>query len=143
MHHDVLPGAAIGAVIGVGEADIEGEMVLAARVHLILRDEIEPFRRLTVALADLGPEAARIGADRIGFEEMEAAVVLGLPYFELRLGLEDADEDGRFLGHALLSEQRARLGRKRLHVGRRELAAAAQHGDQSHHARRENGRCQT
>ena len=125
MHHDVLTGAAIGAIIGVGEADIEGEVIFAARIHLILRYEIESLGRLPVALANLGPEAARIGADRIGLELVEASVVLGLPHFELGLSLEDADEDWRFLGHALLGQERACLRRKWLHVRRRELAAAA------------------
>src|SRR4029450_5634721 len=104
VHHDVAPGAAERAVVSVGEADIEGKVVLAPRIHPLERDGVEPFRRPPVALPALRAEATRIAADRIGLEQIEAAVVLRLPDLELGFGLEDPDEDRRFLGHSLLGE---------------------------------------
>ena len=51
---------------------------------------VHAFRRLLVALMQLGPELSRPFADGIGGEQLEPVVLLH-PQLELRLGLEDAD----------------------------------------------------
>ena len=83
MHHQIGPRAAERAVVGVGVAHVEGEVVFALRIHQVLVDQIEPFRRLPVALLQLGPEPARIGTDRIGLQVVVVPVVLLLPDLQL------------------------------------------------------------
>jgi hypothetical protein len=94
VHHQEVAGAAVRTVVGVGIAQVEREVVLAARIELAAADPVEAFGRLAVALAQLGPERARPGADGIGAEQAVAAPVVQ-PQLEFALGLEDADEDRR------------------------------------------------
>ena len=81
-------------IVGVGEADVEGEVIEAMRVHLPAAYGVEAFGRLPVALLDLRAQAAGPGADGIGAEMLEPAV-LELPDLELGFFLENPDEDRR------------------------------------------------
>ncbi|MNE92091.1 hypothetical protein D3C80_1897820 [compost metagenome] len=106
MHHQVLARAAIGAVIGVGETDVEREIIARIRIHLGGADVVETFRRLTVTLDIFRPELARPFADVVGRDLVVLAVVLLLPDLECAFFLENAYHDWRGAGHAL-----------RLHLG--------------------------
>lgn len=117
MHHEMRAGAAVGAIEGVREAEIEREIIFRVRVHLPRRDVVEPFRRLPVALGDLRAEVARPLADRVGFQQREPALAILLPHFQLGFHLEHAQQDRRADRHVLLrhlGQQLRRDGRVRL-----------------------------
>ena len=65
MHHQVRACAALRAVVGIGEADVERQVIVRPLVHLRGPDRIKPFRRLPVALGEFRPELARPFADVI------------------------------------------------------------------------------
>ena len=132
----------MGAVIGVGIADIERQMIARPGVHLRRAHRIEPFRRLPVAFGELRPELARPFADVIVRDEVVAPVVLLLPDFELALFLEDARHDGRGAGHPLrlhLGEDLLRqlLFRVGVHPAQCRIRAA----DQDNGCNQETGAC--
>ena len=106
VNHQEPAVAVVGAVIGVREAGIDREIVIGVRIHQAGRDRIEALGCLTVAFSDLRPEIARPAADRIDFEQLEAAGGILLPDFELGFFLEDANEDRGTLWHVPLWEQR-------------------------------------
>ncbi len=112
MNHQIGAGAAVGAVEGVGIADVDREIIMGVRIELRRRDRIEAFRRLAVALLDFRPELARPAADRIGREQRQASAVVLLPDFELGFLLEQADQDRGFLGHVLALELDNHRGRQ-------------------------------
>ena len=123
MDHQKTAVAVIGAVKGVRETGIDREVVVGVRIHQAGRDRIEALGGLTVAFADLRAEVAGPPADRIDFEQFEAAGGVLLPDFELGFFLEDADQNGRALRHLFLLEQRKYLGRQLLScLGRRWIA---------------------
>jgi len=64
VHHQIAPGSSMGSIVGVGKAEVKGEMKAAVRIHPARDDLVEPFRALAVALAQLRAEIAGIGADR-------------------------------------------------------------------------------
>ena len=84
VDHEVGAGAAEGPVIGVGVADVEGEVVARLRVHLRRGDDVEALRRLAVAFHLLRPEPSRPLADLVGLEERILPVAPLLPDLELR-----------------------------------------------------------
>ncbi len=90
MNHEEGPCAAQLLVEGIGEADIEGQMMPRVRIELLARYPVEAFGRLPVALGELGPEPARIFAYLISAKEREAAAGLAHPDFKQVLALEDA-----------------------------------------------------
>jgi len=86
------------------------------------RDIIKPFRRLFIAGSLFRPQPARLGANRVGFEQIECSVSLLQPRFNLAGLLEYPHEERctpgkafRFnanaqgLPYSLLSVQQARL----------------------------------
>lgn len=93
MNHQRGAGSAMAAIELVGETEIEGQVEIRVRIHLLRRDDVEPLGRLLVAFDGLGAEISRPGADRIGPKMLVAAVVVPLPDLELGVLLEDADED--------------------------------------------------
>ncbi len=113
VHHQRRAGAAVGAVIGVRIAGVEGEVIGRVRVHLRRGDRVEALRRLPVAFLRLGPELARPAADRIGLEERELAVRAALPDLHLRFLLVGADDDRVVPRHPLLRHERQGRGRNR------------------------------
>ena len=115
VDHEEGAAAAMRAVKGVGETEIEREIITRIGIHLAGSDRVEALRRLTVALLDLGAKVARPAADRIGLEQREAAGVVLLPDFQLGFFLEDADQDRRLDRHVLAGDQRPRLAGHRLH----------------------------
>ena len=125
VHHQEFAGAPVRLVVGVRVAEVESQMEAGVRIHLLVADGVEALGRLLVALPLLGAEIARPVADRIGLEVVEAAVVALLPELQLRLFLEDADEDRRFRLHALLAQEHHGLLGKRPHGGRENIGAAA------------------
>ena len=132
VDHQLGAGAAPGAVIGVGVAHVEREIVLRLRIHLAGRNGIEAFRRLAVAFFHLGTEFARPAADRVGLEQREAAGAILLPDFEFGFLLEDANKDRGILTHVLLIEFGEGLAGERRHRARGEVGAvglAAAKGD--------------
>ena len=127
-------------VVGVGIADVEGEIIVGIRVHLVGGDGVEALGHLTVALARLGPKLARPAAHRKGLQQGVLPVGLHLPDFEFRFLLVGADEDGRGFRRADLVHLREGLRRDRP-----QRAAGAVEGifaarEPSAGARREAGR---
>ena len=82
-------------------------MVEAAGIHLPTAYGVEAFWRLPVALLDLGAQAAGPGANGIGAEMLEPAV-LELPDLKLGFFLENPDEDRGFLLHPFNAQKRLR-----------------------------------
>ena len=102
VDHQERAAIAVRFVVGVGEADIDGEIVVGIGIHQAGRDRVEALRRLAVAFDFLRPELARPAADRINLEQLKLAGGVLLPDFELRFLLEDAHEDRRVLRHIFL-----------------------------------------
>ena len=95
VNHDEGASAAVGAVVGIGVADVEGEVVARVWVELVFGDEVESFGGLAVAFFEFGAEGAGHAGDRVGAEEFEVFFVgLLQPKFEFTFLFEDADEDG-------------------------------------------------
>ena len=94
MHHQVRACAAIGAVIGVGIADVECQVIVRPLVHLRWTHRIKPFGSLTVAFDKFRTKLARPLADIIVRDEVVAPVTLLFPDFKLALFLEDARHNG-------------------------------------------------
>ncbi len=95
VDHDVAAGAAVGAVVGIWETEVEGEVVFAVRLHGGGRHGVEAFGDLQVALGEFRPEAAGGGDDGIGAEQVEfSSLAVAEEELELAFFLEGADEDG-------------------------------------------------
>src|SRR3712207_5730577 len=104
----------MGAVIFVWESDIEGEMIAGVRVHLRRADRVEALRGLAVSLLELGAENAGPLADLVFLQKRVAAGrLLLLPDFEDRFFLEQPNQNGCLLIHALLFDKGTRLGVER------------------------------
>ena len=95
MHHQHAAAVAVGAVVGVGVAEVEGEVVLAVGVQRFAPDGVEAFGRLFVAFAGFRAEFAGVDADGVVEEEGVFATVFLQPDFEHFFFFEDADEGGR------------------------------------------------
>ncbi len=137
MNHERSTSVAIHAVIGIRVAEIERQVELAVRVHLARIDGVETFRRLFVTFLHFRPKPTGPVADRIGLEVIEAAIILLFPDFELRLLLENPDENRGFLSHALFGEQHLRFGRQGFH-GCRNIDAASGKTSRKHQRRHAN-----
>ena len=111
VHHDRAAAMLVHAVIGIGIADVERQIIAGIGVHLAGRDRVETLRHLAVALAALGAKLAGPAAHREGFEQRVAPVRLHLPDFKLGFFLVSADEDGRGPGRPGLFHQRQRVRR--------------------------------
>ena len=138
VHHQFRAGVTPGAIIGVRETGIEGEIIIGSRIHLSRRDRIEALGRLAVAFLLLRTEIARPAADRVGLQQRVFAVASLFPDLHFRFFLKDAGEDRRFLVHILggdvgehLFRQR-RLGAATGHVAQ----IAAGERDRGGHGRR-------
>ena len=133
MHHQLRAGVPERAVIGVGVAGIEREVIGRLRIHLRRRDVVEAFGRLAVAFAHLGSEVARPAANRIGLQQREAAGAILLPDLELGLLLEQPDQDRRLQIHILFHHRGEQFWRDRLvglGVGRKRNLVAVAAGQQ-------------
>jgi hypothetical protein len=82
VDHQKAAVAVIGAVVGVREAGIDGEIIIGIRIHQAGRDRVEALGRLTVAFIDLRAEIAGPAADRVDLEQLETAAAILLPDFE-------------------------------------------------------------
>ena len=58
MHHQILSGAVVRAVIGVRKANVEGKVILRIRVHLCRANIIEALWRLTITLYEFRTKLA-------------------------------------------------------------------------------------
>ena len=96
----------MGFVIGIGIANIEGQILIRIGIHLSGRDRIETFGNLTIAFLDLGAQLARPAAHREGLEQCISAIGLHLPDFKLSFFFIGADENGRMGIRALFTHQR-------------------------------------
>ncbi len=94
----------MGAVEGIGIADVERKVELAVRIHRAGAGEIESLRHLPVALRELRAKGAAGGRNRVGAEELE---LFRLRVFhkelKLLLLLEGADENRGAEFQAILS----------------------------------------
>ena len=95
VHHHRTASAPQGAVVSVGIADVEGEIIVGVRIHLPGGDRVEALGHLHVALARLRTELTRPAAHRIGLEQRVMPIRLHLPEFELGLFLVSADHHRR------------------------------------------------
>src|SRR5262249_45005177 len=142
MDHEEPAGTTVGACLGVRKAGVDCEGVVGVRIHLAWRDGVEALGCLTIAFLDLRSEIARPAADRIRLQQRKAAGLILFPDLELRLLLEDPDQDRRFLLHVLGFDLGLQLVRERLHVtaahGRRAIGIAAG----KRHRRRDRSRRQ-
>src|SRR3954451_13824074 len=142
MHHQLRAAVAKRLVVGVWIAGVERKIISRLRIHLRRRNGIEPFRRLSVAFADLGSEIARPPADRIGFQQCEASGPILLPDLKLRLLLEQTNQDRRLQIHVFFGHVGHELGWYRLirlGVGSQRDFVAIAAGKQN--TAREYGRC--
>ena len=114
VNHQVGPGAAIRAVVAVGETHVERQVIARIRIHLVGVNPIVAFRRLTVAFLEFGAELARPFADLIGGNDVVAAVALLLPDLENALFLENPHHDRRPRAHVLRFHLVDELGRQRV-----------------------------
>ena len=101
VDHQIGAVAAIGGIIAVRKAGIDGEVILRVRIEMRRRQVIKTFRRLPVTLFHLGAELSGPGAYLVFGDFVEAVVALGLPDFQRAFFLEDADHDRRGAIHAL------------------------------------------
>ena len=58
MDHQCRASVAVGLVIGIGIAEVKGEMIVTVRIHLLRRHHVKAFRALEVSLLLLGPKLA-------------------------------------------------------------------------------------
>ena len=147
MDHDGAPGIAVGAVIGVGIAHVEREVIGRIRVHLAGRDRVKALGHLTVALLDLGAQLAGPAAHGIGLEQGILTIRLLLPDLEFSLFLEGADQD-RLMGVGVLFlHQGQNIGGdggggapvahgQRLLAARKQAAQGRKHGESAGDTRR-------
>src|SRR5690606_8876102 len=56
VDHQERAGATLGAVVGIGESEIEGAVIGAVALQLRPANDVEPFRRLAVTFAQLRAE---------------------------------------------------------------------------------------
>ncbi|MBI1868874.1 MAG: hypothetical protein HYS06_11390 [Methylocystis sp.] len=113
VHHDGAAAASPSAIISVGIADVEREIIGRVRVHLVGTDGIKPLRHLSIALARLGTKLPGPAAHRIGFQMNIAAIRTHLPDFEFGFLLEGPNQRRCVLGGADLLHQGQSLGRDR------------------------------
>ena len=85
MNHHGRARAAMRAVIGVGIAGVERQIIMGVGVHLRRADRIEPFRRLPIALRRLRPKRSRPAADREAFQKNEAPGCCSASRFRFRI----------------------------------------------------------
>lgn len=105
VDHDEAAGALVGLVVGVGVADVEGEVEVALGIHLGGGNEVESFGDLAVAFAEFGAEGAGGAEDGVALEEDEGGVGGGLdPEFEEAFFFEGAEEDGGAPGEVFFGE---------------------------------------
>ena len=123
MDHQERAAIAVCLVVSVGEADVDGEIIVGIGIHQAGRDRVEAFRRLAIAFGFLRSEFARPATDRIHLEQLILAGGVLFPDFEFQFLLEDANEDRRILRHILLLQQRQHLRRQFLHRPGRQLIA--------------------
>ena len=140
MDHDGAARIAVGAIIGVGIAHVERQVIGRVGIHLAGRDRIEALRHLPVALLDLGTQLAGPAAHGIGLEQGILSVRLLLPDFELRLFLEGANQD-RLVGVGVLFLHQGQnirgdggggppvAHRQRLLAAHKQAAEGRKHGD--------------
>lgn len=94
MNHDEAPGSSVGFVEAIGIPDVEREMEVTLRVHLIRGDEVESLGDLSISLAQLWTGAAGSPGDMISVEKGELSLVFG-PKLELSFFFEGPEKDGR------------------------------------------------
>ena len=94
VYHQHAAAVAVRAIVGVGVAEVEGEVVLAVGVHRFAADSVEAFGRLFVAFAGFRAEFAGVDADGVVKEKGVFAAVFLQPDFEHFFFFEDADEGG-------------------------------------------------
>lgn len=94
MDHDEIAGALVGEVVGVRIADVEGQVVAAGGIELLLCDAVEAFRSLHVSFAGFGPQSAGETGDGVGAKKMPLSLVVLQPQLEFAAFFENADEDG-------------------------------------------------
>jgi hypothetical protein len=95
VDHDAAAGALMEAVVGVREADVEGEMILAVRLHGGWWDVIESLGNLAVSFAEFGTEGAGTASNGVGAEELEpSGHRMAEEKFELPFLFKRPDEDG-------------------------------------------------
>lgn len=64
VNHECAAGTAMDPVVGVGVAQVEGQMKAAERVHPVRRDEVKAFGRSSISLPEFRPlSLPTIGAD--------------------------------------------------------------------------------
>src|SRR5262249_49170132 len=68
MHHDISAGSAVCAVVSIGIANVEREVVVRVGVHLPWPHGVEPFGSLAITFPDLRAELTRPAADRMSLE---------------------------------------------------------------------------
>ena len=116
MDHEKGPGASVRSIVSIREAGVDREVVVGIRVHQAGSDGVEAFRRLAVALLDLGTEFARPAADRIGVEEGKAPAPVLLPDLQFGFLFEYPHQDRRFFRHVLAFDFALHPVGKGLHV---------------------------
>ncbi len=93
VDHDERAGAEVMKVVGVGETDVEGEVIGGGGMKVASVEGIETLGNLAVALGEFGAGLAGGGGDRIFAEQHESAIAPGLhPEFESSFLFEGAEK---------------------------------------------------
>ena len=105
VDHQCAAGALARAVIGVGIAEVEGQMKPTARIHSRARHKIKPFWRLPIALLQLGAQLTRKFTNGPRLEKFKLFPIIH-PELELFLFLKNTNEHRRTPAQAFHTEGR-------------------------------------
>jgi len=95
VNHEKVSGAVMGEIVGVGVAEVEGEVESAVGLHPGAGDVVKSFRGLAVAFGGFGAKFSRHRGDAPGFEVAEFLAWLVFdPEFELTGFFKNTDEYG-------------------------------------------------
>ena len=95
VNHEKASRAVMGEIVGVGVAQVEGEVKAAIGLHPGAGDVVKPFRGLEVALGGFWAKCSRHGSNSPGFEVAELlASWVSEPEFEFSGFFKNADEYG-------------------------------------------------
>lgn len=95
VDHDVAAGPTMVAIVGVGVADVEGEVKTAVGLHCRGRDVVEAFGHLAISFGEFRSRSTRKRGDAPGAEMLVSSTgTLEDPEFEQGFFFEGAEEDG-------------------------------------------------
>ena len=89
MHHQSASGAMMSSIVGIGVAEVEGEMKATVGIHHARWHEIKPLDRLTIALFLFWPKCTGHRGDFVASKD-DIALFAFDPQLSLSLLLENS-----------------------------------------------------